>query len=106
MIVVVGGPDALTDAARRVALVHVQAAVAATMATDVAAVAATIEDCQPFAILMNADLYAFDPPGFDALARDVGATLIPVDTQRLAPEAIDGMIKPRLLAAAKAYTRT
>ena len=104
MIVVIGGPDALADATRRVALVDVGAAVAVATATDVAAVAAIVEDCQPFAILMSAELYDFDPGGFDAVARDVGATLIPVDTRRYAPERIDAVIKPMLKGAAAAYT--
>jgi len=38
---------------------------------------------RPFALVLPEHVYAFDPSEFDALARDVGAALVPVTTGRI-----------------------
>jgi hypothetical protein len=47
--------------------------------TDLAGAVTYVAERQPLVIVMPDDLYAFDPEEFDALARDVRASLLRVD---------------------------
>ena len=61
-------------------------AAAARVETAELANAATIVATHwPFAIVMSEDVYSFDAAEFEALARDVNATLIRVDTANATP---------------------
>ena len=76
VVMVVGG-DAVLAAATRSA---VDAAFAARVEhVTVATVATAVSTYRPIAIVMSHDVYGFDAKEFDALARDVGAAVIPVD---------------------------
>lgn len=102
MVVVIGGPDTLVHAVRRVAATHIGAGVAVATVTDAATVVA---ENRPFAILVSAELHALDPPEFGALARDVRARLMSVDTHERSPKQIADTITPLLLAAEKVHAR-
>src|SRR5687767_2763011 len=82
IVVVVGGPRELIDATRRAAGVAAAARIETAELSNAATVVAT---CRPFAIVMSQDVYGFDATEFEALARDVGATLIKIDTQAVDP---------------------
>jgi hypothetical protein len=78
VVVVVGGPKALVDATRQAAAVAANARVETTELSEVASVVASL---RPFALVMSEDVYAFDAAEFEALARDVKATLVRVDVR-------------------------
>lgn len=50
--------------------------------TDVADAATNAARWRPLAIVLTRDVYDFDAAEFDALARDVGSLVIPVDGER------------------------
>ena len=94
-VVVIGGPDPLVEAVRRVTALVTNAAV---VTTEIATAATTVARSRPFAIIVSDEIYCFDATEFDALARDVQATLIalPADgvpmrvlQQRLTPLVLD-----------------
>ena len=95
VVVVIGGPDALIRAAREVARGKLGARLTVADVTNAANVVA---ESRPFAIVMTTDLYALDPAEFDALARDVGARLISLETYGHALRIRDE-ITPLLVAA-------
>jgi hypothetical protein len=74
-VVVVGGPRELIEATRQAAGV---AAAARVETAELANAATVVASARPFAIVMSEDVYAFDAAEFDALARDVNATLLKV----------------------------
>lgn len=78
VVVVVGGPRELIDATRQAAGI---AAAARVETAELANAATIVATHRPFAIVMSEDVYGFDSAEFDALARDVNATLlkIPLD---------------------------
>ena len=51
---------------------------------------------RPFAIVMSEDFYRFDAAEFDALARDVGATLIRVDMANATQAKLERTLMPKL----------
>jgi len=93
VVVIVGGPAALIAATRQasglVAAARVETAEMATAAT----VAATH---RPFAIVMSEEVYGFDPAEFDALARDVNATLIRIDMANMTQTKLERTLMPKL----------
>jgi hypothetical protein len=76
IVVVVGGPADLISAAKQAAGLVAAARIETAEISNAATVVATH---RPFAIVMSEDVYAFDSAEFDALARDVNASLIRVD---------------------------
>ncbi len=98
-VVVVGGPKELVDAARSAAVVAAAARVAIAELSNAATVIAT---ARPFAIVISADIYSFVSAEFDALARDVNATLLKVETSGLNPSQLERVLMPKL---AKAHRR-
>jgi len=98
-IVVVGGPEAMLHAAHRVAPSIASARVVGANVEEVATVVAAH---RPFAILVSADVIALDPSEFEALSRDVGATLVPVETHGLTPIQICDAITAKLMDALNA----
>ena len=97
MIVVIGGPERLVHATRRVAALHTDAGVSTASVGDAATKAA---EHRPLALVVSTDVYALDPPEFQALARDVGAVVIAVDTDGLAPQKIADALTPLIIDAA------
>jgi hypothetical protein len=94
-VVVIGGPDPLVEAVRRVTALVTNAAV---VTAEIATAATMVARARPFAIVVSDEIYCFDSSEFDALARDVQATLIalPADgvpmrllQQRLTPLVLD-----------------
>jgi hypothetical protein len=94
-VVVIGGPDPLVEAVRRVTALVTNAAV---VTAEIATAATMVARARPFAIVVSDEIYSFDSSEFDALARDVQATLIalPADgvpmrllQQRLTPLVLD-----------------
>jgi hypothetical protein len=93
VVVVVGGPADLIGATRQAAGVVAAARLELAELGNAATVAATH---RPFAIVMSEDVYAFDGAEFDALARDVSATLIRVDTDGGSRQKYERILMPKL----------
>jgi hypothetical protein len=74
-VLVVGGPQALIESARRAARAVPTAEVVSCELRDAPT---RVAELWPFVIVMSDDLYTFDAAEFDALARDVRARLITV----------------------------
>jgi hypothetical protein len=93
IVVVVGGPRELIEATRLAAGIAAAAKVETAELANAATVVATF---RPFAIVMSEDVYAFDSAEFDALARDVNATLLKIDMERMDPTKLERTLMPRL----------
>lgn len=102
MVVVIGGPDALVHAARRTVPLHSGAGVASALVVEAAS---AVAEHRPFAIVVSAELYMLDPREFRALARDVGARLVCLDTDGRSSEEIANAMTPLVMAAAEARGR-
>lgn len=92
-VVVVGGPRELIEATRQAAGIAAAARIETAELSNAATVVAT---CRPFAIVMSEDVYAFDAAEFDALARDVNATLLKIDTQGTDPSKFERILMPKI----------
>lgn len=99
VVVVVGGPRELVDAARLAAGV---AAAARVETAELATAATVVATHRPFAIVMSEDIYAFDSAEFDALARDVNATLLKIDMNDMDVAKLERTLMPKL---GRAYRR-
>lgn len=93
VVVVVGGPNELITAVRQAAGIAAGAQVQTAELNSAATVVATH---RPFAIVMSEDVYVFDSGEFDALARDVGATLLKVDTANADQAKLERTLMPKL----------
>lgn len=93
VVVVVGGPTLLIDAARQAAGV---AAAARVELAELGTAATVVAGHRPFAIVMSEDMYAFDAVEFEALARDVGASLVRVDTANAGQAELERTLMPKL----------
>jgi hypothetical protein len=95
-VVIIGGPDGLIEAVRRCIG---KVAVARIVPTDVAGAATQVASARPFAIVISDEIYGFDSDEFDALARDVQAALITVQTEGVTARSLQEKLDPRLLEA-------
>jgi hypothetical protein len=93
VVVVVGGPAELVAAVRQAAGVLAAARVETAELANAATIAATH---RPFAIVMSEDVYAFDAAEFEALARDVNAALIRVETGGTTRAKLERTLMPRI----------
>jgi hypothetical protein len=93
VVVVIGGPADLVAAVRLAAGV---AAAARVETAELATAATVIATNRPFAVVVSEDMYAFDASEFDALARDVNAALIRIDTAGATREKLERTLMPRL----------
>jgi hypothetical protein len=75
VVVLVAPAPLLFDACREVCQF---AGVTSMEVTDVHGAATNIARWRPFVMILEEDVYDFDPAEFDALARDVGAEIIAV----------------------------
>ena len=102
IVLIAGGPDQLLSAAQQVAGDESPAIVVeACGALAVATAAATL---RPFALVLNQDIFAFDPDEFAALANAVGAELVVVkvlDGGAAAP--LEQALRPSLRAAFRRF---
>jgi hypothetical protein len=64
--------------------------------SDVKSIATRVAAERPFAIVIEEDVFAFDPNEFEALGRDVGAEIVTVPA-----EAVHDVLISRLLPALK-----
>jgi len=96
VIVVVGGPPELVAAARIAAGV---AAAARLETAEIATAATVIATHRPFAVVLSEDVYAFDAAEFEALARDVNAEMVRIDTSNATRERLERLLMPRLAQA-------
>jgi hypothetical protein len=92
-VVVVGGPKSLIEATRQAAGI---AAAAKVETAELANAATVVANARPFAIVMSEDVYAFDAAEFDALARDVNATLVKVAMSDLDPAKLERTLTPKI----------
>ena len=93
VVVVVGGPRELIDATRQAAGI---AAAARVETAELASAATVVATHRPFAIVMSEDVYAFDSAEFDALARDVNATLLKVPLDGSDSAKLERTLMPKL----------
>jgi hypothetical protein len=93
VVVVVGGPRELIDATRQAAGV---AAAARVETAELAEAATVVATHRPFAIVMSEDVYAFDSAEFDALARDVDATLLKIPLEDANALKLERKLMPKL----------
>jgi|SRR3954454_19463264 hypothetical protein len=101
VVLVAGGPEPLIKSARAVARAEsLSILVQACGAVTVATVAATV---RPFALVLNQDLFAFDPDEFTALARDVQAELVVVKTTGATAAFLDQALRPSLRTAFRRF---
>jgi hypothetical protein len=98
VVVVIGGPAELVTATRLAAGV---AAAARVETAELATAATVIATNRPFAVVVSEDMYAFDASEFDALARDVNAMLIRIDTTGATREKLERALMPRLGRASR-----
>jgi len=101
VVLVVGGPDALIEAARSVAgvesgLILVESCSAMNVAT-----AATQR--RPFALVISQDIFAFDPEEFAALARDVQADLVVLKVAGVSGGFLEQALRPSLRVAFRKF---
>jgi hypothetical protein len=92
VVVVVGGPADLITATRQAAGL---VAAARLENAEISSAATVVATHRPFAIVMSEDVYAFDSAEFEALARDVNATLIRVDASASASK-LERALMPKL----------
>jgi hypothetical protein len=95
-VVVIGGPDALIEATRRSSATVTAARL---ICTDVQGAATRVASSRPFALVISDELYGFDSGEFDALARDVQASIIAIRTDGVPVRALEERLNPRLLEA-------
>jgi hypothetical protein len=93
IVVVVGGPPELIEATRQAAGIAAAARIETAELANAATVIATV---RPFAIVMSEDVYAFDAAEFDALARDVNASLLKIDIGSIDASKLERMLLPKL----------
>jgi hypothetical protein len=101
VVLVAGGPDELIAAAQRVAQ-HESPTIAVEVCGTVtcATVAARV---RPFALVLGKDTYAFDPDEFAALARDVQAELVVVNTSSANAGFLEQALRPSLRNAFRRF---
>lgn len=99
VVVVVGGPDKLVEAAK---LAMERIAGARVETCEILNAATTVAERWPFAIVMTEDIYGFDPDEFEALARDVAAHLFRIDVAGHTVQTLEAHLRPLLLQAAYA----
>lgn len=93
VVVVVGGPRELIDATRQAAGV---AAAARVETAELGTAATVVATHRPFAIVISEDVYGFDAAEFDALARDVNATLLKIKVDGADRDKLERTLMPRL----------
>jgi hypothetical protein len=101
-LIVIGGPEALVEAARHVTLTTTNARVATA---ELPTAATQVAKSRPFAIVLSEEIYAFDAAEFDALARDVQAALIAVPTDGKTQKALQEKLMPVIAEAFRAHFR-
>jgi len=101
-IVVVGGPEALISATRQIVSIIGNVMV---VTADVKAAATQVARLRPTAIVMSEEVYAFDAAEFDALARDVQATLISLPTDGVPSRLLQQRLTPLISDAFREYFR-
>ena len=95
-VIVIGGPDELVEATRRAAALVTNAAV---VTADVATAATKVANTRPFAIVVSDELYSFDAAEFDALARDVQASLIALPSDGVGGRTLQQRLTPLVMDA-------
>ena len=101
VVLVLGGPDELVEAVRRVAraegpniAVEVRGAVNS---------ASAVTSLRPFALVMSQDIYGFDPDEFAALARDVQADLVVLKLTQINIGFLEQALRPSLRNACRRF---
>lgn len=100
MVVVIGGPSKMVEAAKKAAAVAAGAIVVACSVNDAATTAAKN---RPFALVVSQEVYEFDSSEFKALARDVKAELITIPTRAATKAELQRQLIPLV---EKAFAKT
>jgi len=99
VVVVVGGPPELVDAVQAACEPIPGAKIELASLRDAATKVAAL---WPFAIVMSDDVYGFDSEEFEALAKDVAARLITLNTDNPAQDKLLRKLRPLLREAVEA----
>jgi hypothetical protein len=102
-VVVIGGPEELVEATRRVVALVSNAAV---ITAEVATAATRVAHTRPFAIVVSDELYGFDAAEFDALARDVQASLIALPSDGAGVRVLQQRLTPLIMDAYREHFRS
>lgn len=101
VVIVVGGPDVLELATRRVATQESPAITVEVCAlADAASLAASL---RPFALVVSQDVYGFDADGFTALVRDVQSELIVLKVARVSSSFLEQAMRPSMRHAFRRF---
>jgi hypothetical protein len=100
VVLVIGGPDQLVEATRRAAALVTNAAV---VTAEVSTAATKAAHARPFAIVVSDELYGFDSSEFDALARDVQASLIALPSDGVSVRTLQQRLTPLVMDAYREY---
>jgi hypothetical protein len=100
VVLVAPGPDLLDALQKAVQCIDETPSVTTAALPDAATVVA---EWRPFALIVAADILAFDPAEFQALARDVGAEVIAYDADAGADDVAAALL-PGLQAALLRWT--
>ena len=95
-VLVVGGPQALIESARRAAK---SVPTAEVIHCELRDAPTRVAELWPFVIVMSDDLYTFDAAEFDALARDVRSRLITVAAGSVAEVPAERELSEKILEA-------
>jgi hypothetical protein len=101
VVLVLGGPDELVEAARRVAKAE-----APSIAVEVRGAvnsASAVANLRPFALVMSQDIYGFDPEEFTALARDIQADLVVLKVTQKNVGFLEQALRPSLRNAFRRF---
>jgi hypothetical protein len=101
VVLVVGGPDELAEAARRVAQRESPTITVEVCGASDAASAAS--SSRPFALVLSQDIYGFDPNEFAALARDVQADLVVLKLKQVNIGFLEQAMRPSLRNAFRRF---
>ena len=100
-VLIVGGPESLVSAVKRVAADESPAI--AVDACDLAQAVNVTTAKRPFAVVMSQDVYGFDPGELAALVRDVQAELVVVKVNKVTPGFLEQALRPSLRHAFRRY---
>ena len=103
-VLVIGGPDELAAAVRRVAQ-HEGSGIVVERC-DVAGVREAGARLRPFALVLSQEIYGFDPDALGALASELHAELVVLKVTRVREGFLDHVLRPSLRHALRRYRST
>lgn len=104
IVLVVGGPQDLLAAVRKVAAYEDSSIV--VNECDVGSVRSVAPRLRPFALVLAQDVYGFDPDRLGALAAELQAELVVIKIMRVSSGFLEQALRPSLRHALRRYRST